>query len=95
VGDLVALPMTDLRSLATVFQQEERAFEVVLDVLREGGRFDLLLKLQTFHMVRQRRVLRLLMERVRGAVRPNPQERVSDAAANEPAPDSPPGPRDR
>jgi hypothetical protein len=49
--------MSELRKLALLWQDEERAFQTVLEVLREGRRFDLVLKLDTFLQVRRRKIL--------------------------------------
>jgi hypothetical protein len=78
VGKLVAMPMSELRRLALLWQDEERAFQTVLEVLREGRRFDLVLKLDTFLQVRRRKILRQVfahVQRKRDATRERDLER--------------------
>ena len=80
MGNLVSLPVSQLRKMALLWQDEERAFQVVLDVLRDARRFDLVLKLDTFLSVRRRRILTLLASELK-------KQRALGVAAADPSAD--------
>ena len=65
MGTLVKLPMSELQRLALVWQEEQRAFDTVLEVLKTSRRFDLVLKVDTFNKVRRRRIMNLLFVELR------------------------------